>query len=67
MKIEGHTEKLYYIAYGDEVIHCGELGVDMVLNTGQPNLEQFNNEQEWKSRLDELGYVFPESVLPLSE
>ena len=32
------------------------------MTSGQPNIEQFDNEAAAKTRAEELGYVFPEDI-----
>jgi len=47
---------IYYIIYSDDlsVLFDGSVDVGNVLTTGQPNIEEFNNEEEMKIRLAEL-------------
>ena len=47
---------IYYIIYSNDlsVLFSGDVGVGNTLTTGQPNVEQFTNEEEMKIRLAEL-------------
>jgi len=47
---------IYYIIYSDDlsVLFDGSVDVGNVLTTGQPNVEEFLNEEEMKIRLAEL-------------
>jgi hypothetical protein len=47
---------IYYIIYSNDlsVLFDGNVGVGNVLTTGQPNVEEFSNEEEMKERLIEL-------------
>ena len=47
---------IYYIIYSDDlsVLFDGSVDVGNVLTTGQPNIEEFSNEEEMKIRLAEL-------------
>lgn len=48
----------YYVCHGPDAVHFIELEHDSAFESGQPNIEQFDNEQEAKARAQELGYVF---------
>ena len=54
-------KKMYYIAYNEDksIVHAGEILEGNQLVTAQPILEEFYDEEEWKTRAEELGYVFP--------
>tara|TARA_R110000772_G_scaffold13705_2_gene40247 strand:+ start:70 stop:267 length:198 start_codon:yes stop_codon:yes gene_type:complete len=47
---------IYYIIYSNDlsVLFDGNVGVGNTLTTGQPNIEEFSNEEEMKERLIEL-------------
>lgn len=44
---------IYYIIYSNDlsVLFSGDVGVGNTLTTGQPNVEQFTNEEEMNERL----------------
>jgi hypothetical protein len=48
----------YYVCHGPDAVHYIELEHGSAFESGQPNIEQFDNEQEAKARAQELGYVF---------
>ena len=48
----------YYVCHGPNVVHYVESDESSTMTSGQPNIEQFDNEQEAKARAEELGYVF---------
>ena len=52
------TETKWIVCHGPDVVHFSELSIGSSFVTGQPNIEQFDNEQEAKARAVELGYVF---------
>jgi len=54
-------KKMYYIAYNEDksIVHAGEILEGNQLVTAQPILEEFYDETDWKTRAEELGYVFP--------
>tara|TARA_B110000444_G_scaffold225108_1_gene228744 strand:+ start:1906 stop:2103 length:198 start_codon:yes stop_codon:yes gene_type:complete len=54
--IKPEHSTIYYIIYSDDlsVLFDGSVDVGNVLATGQPNLEEFSNEEEMKIRLAEL-------------
>ena len=57
---------LYYIAHNDgekQRIHAGFCEKANQLITGMVVLEVFSTEQDWKDRLDELGYEFEDEEL----
>ena len=49
----------YYVCHGPNAVHYIELDSDSNMSSGQPNIEQFDNEAEAVARATELGYVFP--------
>jgi len=57
----------YYVCHGPGVVHYVELEQGSAFKSGQPNIEQFDNEQEAKARAEELGYVFTIEEEPLNE
>ena len=60
------TEPVWYIAL--KGIHAGYLDTGQSVTTGQDDLEIYDNEDEWRNRLDELGYEWPEEEeLPYEE
>lgn len=48
----------YYVCHGPNVVHYVESNNGETIVSGQPDIEQFDNEQEAKARAEELGYVF---------
>ena len=52
------TETKWVVCYGPGVVHFSELPAGSSLETGQPNCEHFDNEEEGLARAEELGYVF---------
>lgn len=48
----------YYVCHGPDAVHYIEVEPGTDFKSGQPNVEQFDNEQEAKARAEELGYVF---------
>ena len=55
------TETLYVICHnGADIIHPTKVEAGTSLSSGQPYYEEFTTEEEWKTRLTELGYVDPE-------
>ena len=59
-KIIADTD-MYYIAYNEDksIIHAGEIPEGNQLVTVMTELEEFFDETDWKTRAEELGYVFP--------
>ena len=49
----------YYVCHGPNAVHYVELDSGSNMSSGQPNIEQFDNEAEAVTRATELGYVFP--------
>ena len=52
----------YYVCHGPSAVHSGEVSAGSSITSGQPNIEQFDNEAAAKTRAEELGYVFPEDI-----
>ena len=56
IELKDHEVKTYWIAHNsNDVIHFGEVEVDQVVTSGQPDLEDFIDREAWKVRLLELG------------
>ena len=53
----------YWIAWNTEKIHKGEVKEGHQVATGMPNFETYTDEQIWKDKLEELGYVWEEEPL----
>ena len=49
----------YYVCHGPNAVHYVEVEGDSYMSSGQPNIEQFDNEAAAVARATELGYVFP--------
>lgn len=46
----------YIICHGpDGAIHFSKVDSGMTVHTDQPNVEDFDNEEDWKARIQELG------------
>jgi hypothetical protein len=41
---------------GSDIVHPSKIECGTYVATGQPNVEEFPTEEEWKARLTELGY-----------
>jgi len=52
----------YYVCHGPSAVHYGEVSGGSSMTSGQPNIEQFDNEAAAKTRAEELGCVFPEDI-----
>ena len=57
----------YYVCHGPDVVHYVELEQGSAFKSGQPNVEQFDNEQEAIARALRLGYEPPIEELPIEE
>jgi hypothetical protein len=56
------TEDTWFIAHnGIDVFHWGFVPKDTQLDTGQPHLETFDNEEDWLTRKVELNILTKES------
>jgi len=54
------NKEVWWIAHNDnDVVHHGKLELGSTVQTGQPNLEEFTNEEVWKARIVELGGELP--------
>ena len=55
--LSGQTETVWWIAKSedDSVIHYGTVDENNIVETGQPILESYNNENDWLIRLQQLG------------
>jgi len=51
-----HNADPYSLRSQATVIHKGKLKQGQAVQTGQANLEEFDDEDSWKRRLAELGY-----------
>ena len=54
--IKPEQNTIYYIIYSNDlsVLFDGNVEVGNVLTTGQPNIEEFSNEEDMKERFDIL-------------
>jgi len=52
----------YYVCHGPSAVHYNEVSAGSSMTSGQPNIEQFDNEAAAKTRAEELGYVFSEDI-----
>ncbi len=52
----------YYVCHGPSTVHYMEVSAGSSMTSGQPNIEQFDNEAAAKTRAEELGHVFPEDI-----
>lgn len=46
--------KTYFVATGPDCFSYGEINPDQCMSTGLPNVEVFDNEEDYKNRLLEL-------------
>ena len=53
----------YYVCHGPDVVHFVESDGESTVTSGQPNIEQFDTEEEALARAIELGYEPDESEL----
>jgi len=54
------NKECWWIAHNDaDVVHFGRLEEGESVQTGQPNLEEFQDEESWKARIVELGGELP--------
>ena len=55
--LSGQTETVWWIAKSedDSVIHYGTVDENNIVETGQPILESYNNENDWLIILQQLG------------
>ena len=51
------TDKYYWCAWGDDVVHFGEIEEGQRVTTGQPNFESFKTEAELEAKVDSLKTV----------
>jgi len=50
------TQNTWFIAHNEiDIFHYGFVETGKRIDTGQPNLELFYNEQDWLDRLTELN------------
>ena len=61
--METSSSKIWYVCHGPDVVHFVEADVNSVVKSGQPNIEQFDTEEEALARAIELGYEPDESEL----
>lgn len=55
------TATTYVICHGaGDVVHSSKIEAGSTLRTGQPNVEEFDNEDQWKARIQELGGDSPD-------
>ena len=50
------TNKYYWCAGGDSVVHFGKLESGQKVSSGQPNLENYSTEAELETKVDSLKY-----------
>ena len=50
------TNKYYWCAWGDSVVHFGKLESGQKVSSGQPNLENYSTEAELETKVDSLKY-----------
>ena len=50
----------YYVCHGPSAVHYSVVEDGSSMNSGQPNIQEFDNESDAVARATELGYVFPE-------
>ena len=57
------SDSSYYVCHGPDVVHFVESDGESTVTSGQPNIEQFDTEEEALARAIELGYEPDESEL----
>ena len=50
------TDKYYWCAWGDNVVHFGKLESGLRVTTGQPNFKNYSTETELEAKVDSLKY-----------
>ena len=50
----------YYVCHGPSAVHYSVVEDGSSINSGQPNIQEFDNESDAVARATELGYVFDE-------
>ena len=53
----------YFVCHGPDAVHYVEVDESSSMTTGQPEVEEFDNEDDAKARAIELGYVFEDDEL----
>lgn len=53
----------YYVCHGPEVVHYIEVYEGSAFNSGQPSIEDFDDQATARARAEELGYVFEDGTL----
>lgn len=56
--MSNNENKTWYVCHGNDVVHFVEISEGSAVVSGQPNIEEYNNEEEAVARATELGYVF---------
>ena len=51
-ELKGHTETKYWIATSTDVVHYGIAEVGQTVTTGQDELIVYDNEEDWKNKLN---------------
>ena len=55
------NKECYWIAHnGSDIVHYGQIGIDQIVTTSQPTLEEFEAKQDWIDRLEVLGITIEE-------
>jgi len=56
--MSNNDNKTWYVCHGDDAVHFVEIAEGSAVVSGQPNIEEYNNEEEAVARATALGYVF---------
>jgi hypothetical protein len=55
--------KIWYVCHGDDTVHFVGIAEGSTVISGQPNIEEYTNEEEAVARATALGYVFEQEEL----
>ena len=56
--MSNNENKTWYVCHGADAVHFVEISEGSSVVSGQPNIEEFTNEEEAIARATALGYVF---------
>jgi len=61
--MSNNDNKTWYVCHGNDVVHFVGIAAGSAVVSGQPNIEEFNNEEEAVARATALGYDFEQEEL----
>lgn len=61
--MSNNDNKTWYVCHGDDTVHFVEIAEGSTVISGQPNIEEYTNEEEAVARATALGYVFEQEEL----